>query len=60
MGNCLRQGVRFGPFEADLAAGQLRKNGLKIRVQELPFRILAVLLERPGEVVTREELREKL
>ena len=48
------------PRADDLAAGQVRKNGLKIRVQELPFRILCLLLERPGEVVTREELREKL
>ncbi|MCP5114299.1 MAG: hypothetical protein GY953_26005, partial [bacterium] len=43
-----------------LAAGELRKGGTKIKIQELPLRVLAVLLERPGEVVTREELREKL
>ncbi len=52
--------VRFGVFEADLEAGELRKSGRKIRVQELPFRLLAILLERPGEVVTRDELRKRL
>jgi cholera toxin transcriptional activator len=44
----------------DLAAGELRKNGARIRLQEQPFQILVLLLERPGEVVTREELRQKL
>jgi len=52
--------VRFGIFEANLAVGELRKNGAKIRLQEQPFQVLAVLLERPGEVVTREELRTRL
>ena len=52
--------VRFGVFAVDLAAGELRKNGVRIRLQEQPFQILAILLERPGEVVTREELRQKL
>jgi len=52
--------VRFGIFEANLALGELRKNGAKIRLQEQPFQVLAVLLERPGEVVTREELRTRL
>ena len=52
--------VRFGPFEADLNAGELRKRGLKLKLQELPFRLLAALLERPGEVVTREKLQAKL
>ena len=52
--------VRFGVFEADLAAGELRKSGSKVRLQEQPFQLLAYLLERAGEVVTREELREKL
>ena len=55
-----RRAVRFDDFEADLQAGQLRKHGLKIRLQEQPFRVLAVLLERPGELVTRDELRQKL
>ena len=52
--------IRFGLFEADLHAGELRKNGLKIKLQDQPFRVLSLLLERAGEVVTREELREKL
>jgi TolB-like protein/DNA-binding winged helix-turn-helix (wHTH) protein/Flp pilus assembly protein TadD len=52
--------LRFGPFEVDLCAGELRKRGLKIKLQEKPFQILAVLLERPNEVVTREELRQRL
>ena len=52
--------VRFGVFEVDLRAGELRKHGLKIKLQDQPFQILAMLLERPGEVVTREELRKKL
>ena len=44
--------VRFGTFEADLRAGELRKNGMKIKLQEQPFQILAMLVVRPGEVVT--------
>src|SRR5580700_6025860 len=52
--------VGFGVFELDLAAGELRKNGAKLRLQEQPFRVLALLLERAGDVVTREELRQKL
>ena len=52
--------ARFGIFELDLFAGELRKNGAKLRLQEQPFRVLAFLLERPGDVVTREELRQKL
>jgi DNA-binding winged helix-turn-helix (wHTH) protein/tetratricopeptide (TPR) repeat protein len=52
--------VRFGPFEADRTAGELRKHGIKLKLQELPFRLLVSLLERPGEVVTREELQAKL
>jgi cholera toxin transcriptional activator len=51
---------RFGAYEADLSSGELRKSGLRLRVQEQPFQVLLVLLERPGEVVTREELRQKL
>jgi TolB-like protein/Tfp pilus assembly protein PilF len=51
---------RFGTFEVDLRARELRKGGIRIRLQDQPFEILAVMLERPGEVVTREELREKL
>jgi TolB-like protein/DNA-binding winged helix-turn-helix (wHTH) protein/Flp pilus assembly protein TadD len=52
--------IRFGVFEVDLRSGELRKSGLRIRLQEQPFQILAMLLERPGEVVTREELEKKL
>jgi DNA-binding winged helix-turn-helix (wHTH) protein len=52
--------VRFGVFEADLAAGELRKRGARVRLQEQPFQMLALLLEKPGEVITREELRQKL
>ena len=52
--------LRFGVFEVDLRAGELRKDGLKVRLQEQPFRVLALLLEKPGEVVTRDEVREKL
>ena len=52
--------VRFGPFEADLLLGELRSNGRKARLQEQPFQILAILLEQPGEVVTREEFRRRL
>ncbi len=56
----LQRAVRFGAFEVDLRAGEVRKRGLKIKLQEKPFQILAMLLERPGEIVTREELRKKL
>src|SRR5689334_21219967 len=50
----------FGVFEADEARGELRKRGIRIKLQAQPFRVLALLLERPGEVVTREEMRERL
>jgi TolB-like protein/DNA-binding winged helix-turn-helix (wHTH) protein/Flp pilus assembly protein TadD len=52
--------LRFGVFEVDLRAGELRKHGLRIRLQEQPFQVLAMLLEHPGEVVTREELQKRL
>ena len=52
--------LRFGPFEADLHAGELRKQGMKVKLQEKPFQVLALLLERPGELATREELRQQL
>jgi TolB-like protein/DNA-binding winged helix-turn-helix (wHTH) protein len=51
---------RFGLFEADLNSSELRKNGVKIKLQEQPFQILALLLEHRGELVTREELQKKL
>src|SRR6202046_821872 len=52
--------LRFGVFELDLRSGELRKHGLRVRLQEQPFRLLEMLLERPGEVVTREELQKRL
>lgn len=52
--------LRFGVFEVDLRAGELTKRGARIRLQEQPFKVLAMLLEKPGELITREELREKL
>lgn len=54
------QVLRFGAFEADLRAGELRKRGVKIKLQDQPFQVLALLLKHPGEVVTREELRRAL
>src|ERR1051325_7022577 len=51
---------RFGIFEVDLRSGELRRNGLKVRLPEQSFQILAMLLVRPGEVVSREEIRQKL
>jgi len=52
--------ARFGVFELDLSAGELRKSGVKLRLQGQPFQVLALLLARAGEVVTREELQQKL
>ncbi|HYT20704.1 MAG TPA: tetratricopeptide repeat protein [Candidatus Polarisedimenticolia bacterium] len=52
--------LQFAAFEIDLRTGVLRKSGARIKLQEQPFQILAMLLERPGDVLTREELREKL
>ncbi len=52
--------VRFGKFEADVRAGELRRNGVRVRLQDLPFRALTLFLARPGEVITREELRQAL
>jgi cholera toxin transcriptional activator len=52
--------ARFGLFELDLSAGELRKGGVKLRLQGQPFQVLALLLERAGDVVTREELQQKL
>src|SRR5437879_7582064 len=51
--------LRFGTFEWDLRAGELRKQGKRIRLQEQPFQVLTVLLQHPGQVVTREELRNQ-
>jgi len=52
--------VRFGAFDLDLKGGELHKNGLKVRLQEQPFQILKMLLERPGEVVTHQEIIRRL
>src|SRR5579872_6359107 len=52
--------IRFGPFELDVQTAELRKHGTKIRLHEQPFQILVMLLKRPGEVVSREELRKVL
>jgi formylglycine-generating enzyme required for sulfatase activity/DNA-binding winged helix-turn-helix (wHTH) protein/cephalosporin-C deacetylase-like acetyl esterase len=52
--------VRFGAFELDLAAAELRKGGVRLRIQEQPFQVLAALLEKPGEVITREDLIRRL
>jgi len=52
--------ARFGLFEIDLSAGELRKGGVKLRLQGQPFQVLALLLEHAGDVVTREELQQKL
>src|SRR6516165_11047545 len=51
---------RFGVFELDLRAGELRRSGLKVKLQEQPFQVLSLLLEEPGEVVTRDDLRQRL
>src|SRR5438045_5637410 len=51
---------RFGVFELDVRAGELRRHGHKIKLQEQPFQVLSQLLEKPGEVITREELRNRL
>jgi eukaryotic-like serine/threonine-protein kinase len=50
----------FGPYEADLPSGELRKGGIRIKIQDLPLRLLSVLVEKPGQVVTREELQKRL
>src|SRR5260370_21573450 len=52
--------VRFGPFELNLREGELRKEGRRIRLQEQPFQMLRMLLETPGAVVVREEIRKRL
>src|SRR5437763_5153995 len=56
----LRVRLRCWVFELDLRAGELRKHGLRVRLQEQPFQVLAMLLEHPGEVVTREEVQKTL
>src|SRR5882757_2834124 len=58
--NPLRAIFRFGAFEIDSRTGELRKNGMRIRCQEQPIQVLVALLERPGELLTREELRQRV
>ena len=53
-------GIRFGLFELDLRSGELLNHGRRVRLQDQPLQILALLLEHPGEVVTREELKRRL
>ena len=50
----------FGPFEADLASGELRKDGARVKIQDLPLRLMSLLAEKPGQVLTREELQSRL
>ena len=52
--------ARFGAFEVNFAAGELRKHGIRLKVQEQPFKVLVLLLARPGELVTREAIQQKL
>jgi DNA-binding winged helix-turn-helix (wHTH) protein len=52
--------IRFGPFAADLTTGEIRKHGVRLRLQQQPFEVLAALLERPGHLVTRDELQKRL
>ena len=59
-GDRSRNIVRFGVFEADLETGELRKNGVRVPLQSQPFQVCAILLKRSGELVTREELRQKV
>src|SRR5215471_18413765 len=56
----VRSPIRFGAFELDLDSGELRKHRVRIKLQDQPFQILKLLLEHPGEVVTREELKRRL
>jgi TolB-like protein/DNA-binding winged helix-turn-helix (wHTH) protein/Tfp pilus assembly protein PilF len=58
--NPLRTIFRFGAYEVDSRTGELRKNGMRIRCQEQPIQVLVALLERPGELLTREELRQRV
>ena len=55
-----RGSLQFGVFELDLQAGELRKHGLRVRLQEQPLKVLVMLLERHGDIVTREELQKEL
>src|SRR5512140_1994210 len=52
--------VQFGVFELDLQRAELRKQGVKVKLQEQPLNVLQVLLEKPGQIVSREELRQRV
>src|SRR5271156_3648502 len=52
--------TRFGPYDVDLRSGEVYKHGIRLKLQAQPFQVLALLLQRAGDVVTREELRQKL
>src|SRR5580692_9657343 len=54
------QTIRFGAFEADLPSGEVRKSGSRIKLQDQPFKVLQILLEHPGDLVTREELQSRI
>ncbi|MCX6628473.1 MAG: winged helix-turn-helix domain-containing protein [Candidatus Solibacter sp.] len=56
----VRSPIRFGAFEVDFASGELRKHGVRVRLQEQPFQVLVALLDRPREVVSREDLQKRL
>src|SRR5512133_3054101 len=56
----VKQKVRFGPFVLDVHSGELHKNGSKLKVQPQPIQVLTILLEHPGELVTREEIRTRI
>ncbi len=55
-----RRVISFGVYQCDMSAGELRKNGLRLKISDQPFRLLAILLERPGEMFTRQELEARL
>src|SRR5580704_14853059 len=52
--------IRFGLYELDLSARELRREGIPVKLQERPFAVLAIFVERPGEVITRDEFRQRL
>src|SRR5215469_9236131 len=60
LANASQSIVRFGPYEADFANGELRKHGVRIRVQAKPFTVLKLLVEKKGQIVSREELQQAL
>jgi DNA-binding winged helix-turn-helix (wHTH) protein len=60
MSTILDGNIRFGPYQLDIRSGELRKGGTRVRLPDQPFQVLLMLLERPGEVVSREEIRSKL